>query len=586
MKSFQGIAVSPGIAISKAFVLTSEGFRVPLQRVAEEAVETEVDRFHTAVAVARDEVLGGRDAVTKELGQKYGDIFEAHYQILSDPKLIAEIEGLIRADRFIAEYAVSVTMQKYIRIFRGHDSAYLANRDNDILDIEKRLLRLLLGVRRESLRNLDEPIALLAPNLTPSETANLDIHFVKGFATELGGPGGHTAIIAAALGIPAVVGIGPFLGDIPHDATVVIDGNSGELIVEPDAETLRHYEHQSREAETHTRQLVEAVGTREARTRDRIRVHLLANIEFPFEVHQCLENGAEGIGLFRTEFLYLSQDVETYVSEDQHFEVYKSVVEQMPGRIVTIRTYDLGADKVPDHASVFAPSSDEKNPALGLRSIRLSLRHVDMFRLQLRAMLRAGAYGKIRIMFPLVTTLTELRQAKMILADLKEELDELGIEYDRNIQVGIMLEVPAAVLMIERFVKEVDFFSIGTNDLIQYTLAVDRSNRDVNSLYNSEDPAVLLLVKHAISVADSSGVPICLCGQMSSNPLYTMLLLGFGLREFSCTPGALPEVKQLCQSVEIAECEQLADAVMEMESARIIRSTLREKLREVRSREP
>ncbi|HBT77581.1 MAG TPA: phosphoenolpyruvate--protein phosphotransferase [Planctomycetaceae bacterium] len=583
MKSFQGIAVSPGIAISQAFVLAAEGVRIPLQYVQGNALDAEVARFKKAVAEAQEEVIASRDSITDAIGRKYGDIFEAHFQILNDPKLILEIESLIREFRHTAEYAVSETMHKYVAIFRGHDNSYLAARGNDILDIEKRLLQLLLGVRRERLRKLDNPIALLASDLTPSETANLDVDIVKGFATEQGGPGGHTAIIAAALGLPAVVGVGPFLNEVVDGDMIIIDGENGEVIAQPDEETLNRYRRKIEAAQSLAIRLSDSLADQEARTHDRIRVQLLANIEFPFEAPQCFQRGADGIGLFRTEFLYLLQGRDRYVSEEDHFHVYKTVAEAVQGRPITIRTYDLGADKVLDSPTSFDPSSEGKNPALGLRSIRLSLRNVDMFRLQLRAILRASVYGKIRIMFPLIATILELRQAKMILADVKDELLEEGIPFHHAIHVGMMLEVPAAILMIERFVKEVDFFSIGTNDLIQYTLAVDRSNRDVNHLFNSEDPAVLYLVKYAISVANNNGVPISLCGQMSSNPLYTMLLLGLGLRQFSCAPASLTEIKRICGLVEIPECERIADAVMEMESARDIRSFLREKFREVLS---
>jgi len=565
MRKLQGIAVSPGVCIGEALVLGNEGFRIPKRYVLHDAVESEIKRLQAAIASACSEVAANRDSVATELGRKYADIFEAHLQILNDPKLQDEFKELIRNKANTAEYAISVTLRRYADVFRRLKNAYLAERINDIFDLEKRLLRQLLGQAREGLLSLTSPVVVLASNLTPSETANLNREFVRGFVTEIGGPGGHTAIVAQALEIPAVVGTGPFLTEVSGGDMVVIDGDSGMVIIRPDEKTLGYYQKKLEHARVVASHL-ETFRDLAAETRDGTLVELYGNIEFPQEVEQCLARGASGIGLYRTEFIYLGSTAQTIPSEEDHFSAYKNVVEAMQGKIVTIRTFDLGADKIPQLPN----PTDERNPALGLRSIRLSLKNTELFKVQLRAILRASHYGKVRIMFPLITKLMEFLQARLILADVKEEFDEAGIPYDKTIEVGMMVEVPAAVIMIEDFAEEVDFFSIGTNDLIQYTLAVDRSNRDVVGLYNSEDPAVLRLLRRTITVANETGTPVSLCGQMSSSPIHTMLLLGLGLRQFSVTPHMIPEIKQVIRAVDLSTCEEVAARCMEMENSREI----------------
>jgi phosphotransferase system enzyme I (PtsI) len=387
----------------------------------------------------------------------------------------------------------------------------------------------------------------------------------------VGGPGSHTAIVAEGLGIPAVVGTGPFLTEVSGGETVIIDGDHGLVILQPDEETLARYRH---EVVEHRNLAVKLESLRDlpAETLDGVEITLWGNIEFPAEARQCRERGISGIGLYRTEFLYLTRDVQP--SEQDHEEAYREVAEAMSGLPVVMRTLDLGADKIPN----FPMPDDEHNPFLGLRSIRLALKHVDMFRTQLRAMLRASTAGNLKIMFPLITNVLELRRAKMVLGDAMEDLEEEGVPFDRNIQVGMMVEVPAAVVMMDCFVDEVDFFSIGTNDLIQYALAVDRNNKDVANLYTASDPAIIRMIRSAISTADGAGKPISMCGQMCGNPLYTMLLLGLGLRTFSVSATAVPEIKRICRSVTIAQCEELAERVLRLDNSRDVRNVLREEI--------
>lgn len=372
--------------------------------------------------------------------------------------------------------------------------------------------------------------------------------------------------------IPAVVATGPFLTDVSGGDLIIIDGNHGRVILQPDEETVARYQHEVEEHRSLAARL-RPLADKPAITEDGTPIHLYGNIEFPYEVDECHASGADGIGLYRTEFLYLNAKTEP--TEETHFEAYKKVLLAMAGKPVCIRTLDLGAEKLLE----MPRPEDERNPVLGLRSIRLTLRNVPLFRTQLRAILRASALGKMRVMFPLITTLKELRQAKMLLTDVMEDLEEQNIDFDRNIEVGMMAEVPAAVILLDRFVDEVDFISIGTNDLIQYVLAVDRSNKDVAHMYTASEPAVLRLLRSSIQTAIKSNKPVNICGQMSGNILYTMLLLGFGLQHFSVPPASLLEIKKVICSVDIKQCQRMARRVMAKENAQEIRNHLKEELR-------
>ena len=574
MQKLQGIAVSPGVVIGEALVLDNEGFRIPRRFVSRDAVEDELARLEKAIEASAEEITANRDAIARELGQQYGAIFSAHLQMLRDPQLRSEVEALIREGHYSPEYAISRVLRRYAKVFQTLKSSYLAERASDIFDIEKRLLRHLLGLKREQLSHLTSAVVVLARNLTPSETASLDREFVRGFVTEMGGPGSHTAIVAQGLEIPAVVGAGEFLTDVSGGDLVIIDGDKGFVILHPDEETIARYRHEAEENRTLAARLT-SLKDLPARTADGVHIDLFGNIEFPHEVAHCLERGADGIGLYRTEFLYLG--AETEPTEEVHYDAYASVVQALGNRPVVMRTLDLGADKM----KTLSEPEEERNPFLGLRSIRLSLRNLPLFRTQLRAILRASALGDVRVMFPLISTIRELRQAKMVLVDVMEDLEEHGIPFNRNLPIGMMVEVPSAVILIDQFVPEVDFLSIGTNDLIQYTLAVDRGNKDVFGLYNACDPAVLQLIKMTVDAAKRRSIPVNLCGQMSGNPLYTMLLLGLGLRQMSVTPGAIPEIKRVCRSATIPRCEALAAYAMTMESPMNIKSYLREELKKL-----
>jgi phosphoenolpyruvate-protein phosphotransferase (PTS system enzyme I) len=570
----RGIAVSAGVAVGPALVLDAEWFRLPQRFIDPDHADREVERLNSALRLAAAEARDNQDAVSAKLGPQYGAIFGAHALMLADVTLAREVEALIRGQHFAAEYAVSRVIRRYAKALESIQGGHLATRVTDLFDLEKRILRHLLGQRREELAQLKEAVLVLAHDLTPSETAALDPNLVHAFATEAGGRASHTAIVAGVLEIPAVVGLGPFVTDVSGGDTVIVDGNKGLLILNPDEETLKRYEQARDEARTRFSKLGE-LRALPAVTRDGVRVGLHGNIEFPQEAAHCVERGADGVGLYRTEFLYLGR--KTDPTEEEHLTAYLTVVRDMGGRPVVIRTLDLGADKfLPAEAA-----QDERNPFLGLRSVRLCLQNLTLFKTQMRAILRASAHGDVRIMFPMISTLLELRQCKMILEEVKEDLEEEGLAFNPRLPVGTMIEVPAAAILAEQLAREVDFFSVGTNDLVQYTLAADRNNATVSSLYSPGDPAVLRLIDGVVKAAARKDIAVNVCGEMSGEPLYTMLLLGLGVRQLSVTPHNIPEIKKVIRTVTLERSVAVAQEAMRLETARDVNNYLREQTRRI-----
>jgi len=454
--------------------------------------------------------------------------------------------------------------------------SHLSARAADVRDVEARILRHLTGEPPCSIEDvLARPAILLAHDLTPSEAAGIDPELVPAFATEAGGRASHTAIVAAALEIPAVVGLGKFLDRAQHCRTAIVDGDEGLVILDPDPETEERYK-KTAALRSAWFQVLTRQSDLPAETLDGTQIELWGNIEFGGEVEACLERGAVGVGLYRTEFLFL--DAETPPSEEQQFEVYASVVRSMQGRPIVIRTLDLGADKL---AAYQTTGQREPNPVLGLRSLRLSLRDPLLFRPQLRALLRASTLGDLRILFPLVSTLAELRDARAILDDVANELKTEGHPVSDKLPVGIMVEVPAAALMADQLAKEVDFFSIGTNDLTQYTLAVDRTNETVADLYCAADPAVLRLITMVVQAAQSHEIEVSVCGTMGGEPLYTMLLLGLGVRQLSMPPHQLPEIKRLIRGMQIEAARAVAAEVLSKKTAKDVMERLKSALYQV-----
>jgi phosphotransferase system enzyme I (PtsI) len=569
MEIKKGVAVSPGIAIAKSLIIDSEDYRIPRRSIKPTQRMIEIQRARNAFKTAADELIQ-LEAKQKTIEQrKIKDIFAVHLSFLRDKNLRRRITDLIHSESVTAEFAVSATLREIASNFAKVKDAYISERAADIYDIERRLLRQLVGGRREDVERLTEEVAVVARNLSPTQTAGFDKKFVKGLATDAGGRTSHTAIVARSLGIPAVVALEDLTETITGGDVVIIDGNRGIVVVNPDDETMRQYEKYSIEfAELEHR--LDAIREEPAETRDAVRIMLLGNIEFPSEAELVLQKGGEGIGLYRTEFLYLNRPNEP--TEEDHYRAYAETVRVFENRPVIIRTLDLGADKY-SQSKRFAP---EPNPFLGLRSIRFCLQNLTMFKTQLRAILRASVLGEVKIMFPLITHLQELMQTKMILRDVMEDLDEESIAYNRDVKIGVMIETPSAALTASTLARDVDFFSIGTNDLIQYTLAVDRGNELVSTLYSAVDPAVLRLIRTVIQDAHKAQIEISVCGEMASEPEYIMLLLGMGVRTISLTPPMIPEIKQIIRSVTIEDCNNVARTVLGMNSERQISSYLRD----------
>ena len=574
MQSVKGIPVSPGIVMGRAIVLGNAETHVPRREIAQPDREREVDRLDTALREAVEELGVLRDRTAVQIGSDAAKIFGFHLGLLQDPTLLTPMRERIRNDRVNAEVAVADAFQKLADQFRALGSEMFSQKANDVLDLDRRVLAKLMGEDENRLATLTEPTIVIAHELTPSQTAGMDRTLVIGIATDLGGRTSHTSIVARAIEIPCVVGCSRVMGRVADGDMIIIDGDTGVVIVRPDARTLAEYTIQQERFSVY-RSMLRNTALLEPVTKDGTRIQLLGNIEFPHEVESVFANGGEGVGLYRTEFLFLTSDHEP--TEEEQFAAYKQTVELLKGRPLTIRTLDLGADKYTQNRA----TEPERNPFLGLRSIRYCLQHKALFKTQLRAILRASAFGPMKVMFPLVSTVMELRQARLILNDVAEELAEEGIRYDQNIPIGIMVETPSAALMANAFAKEVSFFSIGTNDLIQYTLAVDRGNERVAHLYSGASPAVLYLVKTVVRTARRSGIDCSLCGEVAGEAIYTMLLIGLGLRTLSLVPSQIPLIKRVIRSTTVENCEELARRVGSFDSERQVLNTLRDELRKV-----
>lgn len=571
----RGIGVSPGVVIGHAIVLDTEETRVPKRTLPPDQIERELQLVDRTFDAARADVAQERAAVAARAGTELADIFGFHESWLADPKPRKEVQQLIHEKSYSAAYAISVFMRRYRRRFAEMTSPFLQERAKDILDIEKRLLRHVGAEARQDITELDEAVIVVAHDLTPSQTVILErTRRVLGFATDLGGATSHTAIVARGLGIPAVVGLGNVTTLVSGGDTVVIDGTHGVVAINPDAAQIESYQSQAAH-QVEVQHALSELRDLPAETKDGVKVALLGNIEFPEDVEGCLSKGAQGVGLFRSEFLFLQGGAEP--SEEEQFQSYRQALELLGGRPLIIRTVDLGADKLfPGRIT-----EPEQNPFLGLRSIRLCLQNLPFFRAQLRAIMRASNHGNVSIMFPLITQITELRQARYMLNLVTEELEEEGYEFRYKAPVGIMVETPAAALCARELAREVDFFSIGTNDLIQYTLAVDRTNEKVATLYNGLNPAVLRLLKMVVDAAAAEKIDVSMCGEMAADPICTMLLLGIGLRKFSMVAGSIPSAKRMIRSIEMTDANRVAARALQFETEREVMNYLREETRKI-----
>jgi phosphoenolpyruvate-protein phosphotransferase (PTS system enzyme I) len=576
MEVIKGIPVSPGVVIGRAFLLEDGRERVPYHAVRAADVDREMAHFEKALVAAIADLKRDRDRAAEKLGPEPAKIFEFHLGLLHDTTLLAPIRERITKEHVTAAYAVSEAFRDLADRFRAMGSEVFRQKASDVIDLDRRLLSKLVGQSRDRLARITEPVIVIAHDLTATQAASIDASKVIGYAADAGGRTSHGSIVAAALGIPIIVGCQRISRSVNDGDEIIIDGKSGVVIVQPDAETLAAYQRDVERLIGFQADLRE-LAVLESITQDGVRIKLMGNIEFAHEIDTLLSVGGEGVGLYRTEFLVLANRTSAMPTEDEHYEAYRACVENLNGRPLTIRTLDLGADKETQERT----EEPERNPFLGLRSIRYTLQNLPLFKTQLRAILRTTAIappGAVKIMFPLVSTYSELKQAKMILHDVMEECQEEGIEFKSDIPVGIMIEVPSAALMASTFAREVSFFSIGTNDLIQYTLAVDRGNERVANLYSGAHPAVLQLIKNVIRVARRFHVETSICGEIAGDPTYTMLLIGLGLRTLSLVPSQIPHVKRIVRSVDVTTCERLARKVGSFDSERQVLNCLREEL--------
>lgn len=548
--TLQGIAASDGIAIAKVYTLTEPDLTVT--KVTVEDSEKEVSRLDDALAASIKDVELIKETALKNLGEEEAQVFDAHLMVLSDPELIGQVKDSITSNKVNAESALKEVTDMFISIFAGmEDNPYMQERAADIRDVSKRVLAHLLGVKVPSPATIKDEVIIVAADLTPSDTAQLNRQYVKAFVTDIGGRTSHSAIMARSLEIPAIVGTKEVTSIAKDGDIIIVDGLSGDVFLNPSEEVITEYR---AKAEAFAAQQAEWEKLKDSKTytKDGHQVELAANIGTPKDLEGVVNNGAEGVGLYRTEFLYM--DSHEMPTEEDQFEAYKAVLEGMNGKPVVVRTMDIGGDK----ELPYLPLPHEMNPFLGYRAIRISLNEPEMFRTQLRALLRASVYGKLRIMFPMIATLNDFRGAKALLEEEKAKLIAEGVAVNDDIQVGIMIEIPAAAVLAHQFAKEVDFFSIGTNDLIQYTMAADRMNERVSYLYQPYNPSILTLIKHVIDSAHKEGKWAGMCGEMAGDQTAVPLLVGLGLDEFSMSASSVLKTRSLISKLTLSDMQALA----------------------------
>ncbi|EAE5635199.1 phosphoenolpyruvate--protein phosphotransferase [Listeria monocytogenes] len=552
-KELKGIAASDGIAIAKAYLLVEPDLSYEKTEVTD--VESEVKRFESALEVSRTELSMIREKAAKDLGEDKAQIFDAHLLVLNDPELTGPIEESIKNSKTNAETALQETTDMFIGMFESMDNEYMRERAADIKDVRKRVLSHLLGVTIPNPALIDEEVVVVAADLTPSDTAQLNRNFVKGFVTDIGGRTSHSAIMARSLEIPAVVGTKEVTASVAKNDIVIIDGLEGNVIIHPTEEQIAHYEKIKSDFALQQAEW-DKLKNEKTVSKDGVHVELAANIGTPNDLEGVISNGGEAVGLYRTEFLYMGRD--NFPTEEEQFEAYKAVVSGMDGKSVVVRTLDIGGDKTLPYLEL----PEEMNPFLGFRAIRLCFANEELFRTQLRALLRASVYGNLKIMFPMIATVNEFRQARDILLDEKAKLKAAGTEVSDSIELGIMIEIPAAAVLADQFAKEVDFFSIGTNDLIQYTMAADRMNERVSYLYQPYNPSILRLVKMVIDASHKEGKWTGMCGEMAGDQTAVPLLLGLGLDEFSMSASSILKSRSLIKRLDQSEMVKLAEEAL------------------------
>ncbi|RBP44016.1 phosphoenolpyruvate--protein phosphotransferase [Garciella nitratireducens] len=567
----KGIGASPGIAIGKAYVLTHQEIKVDQKNIEDKEIAKEQQKLENAIEISKKQLQTIKEKAVSELGVSEAEIFKAHLLVLEDPEFIGQIQYSIENEKINAAYATQKIMEQFIKVFQSMDDAYFKERAADIKDVGTRLLKNILGIASQDLSMLEEDVVIFAHDLTPSDTAQMNKNRVLGFGTEIGGRTSHTAIMARSLEIPAVVGLKEITRQAQQGDMVILDGLTGEVFLNPSQEVLQKYQSKKEMYENYRKEL-EKLKDLPAKTSDGHRVEIVGNIGTPKDVEGVLKNGGEGIGLYRTEFLYM--DRESMPTEEEQFEAYKEVLENMEGKPVIIRTLDIGGDK----KLPYLDTPEEMNPFLGWRAIRLCLENKEMFKTQLRAILRASVFGKALIMFPMISGVQEVRQAKELLEEAKKELEAENKKYDKDIKVGIMVEIPSAAVSADIIAKEVDFFSIGTNDLCQYTIAVDRMNEKISHLYQPLHPAILRLVKNVIDASHKERIFTGMCGEMAGDPISTLILLGLGLDEFSMSASSIPQIKKIIRSVSMEEAKQIAQEALSLSTSEEIKEMVEKKL--------
>ncbi|MFC0469466.1 phosphoenolpyruvate--protein phosphotransferase [Halalkalibacter kiskunsagensis] len=567
MQKLTGIAASSGVAIAKAFVHEEPDMTIELKEVQDPT--SEVSRLDEALTKSKEELSVIKDKTEKDLGADKAEIFAAHLLVLSDPELVDAVKGKITDEKQNAEYALNEVSTMFITMFENMDNEYMKERAADIRDVTKRVLGHLLGIQTQSLATISEETVIIAEDLTPSDTAQLNPVFIKGFATDIGGRTSHSAIMSRSLEIPAVVGAKEVTAKIQTGMIVIVDGLEGFVIVDPTDEELAEYTQKRDDFAKQKAEWAKLVNE-QTTTKDGMHVELAANIGTPKDLEGVINNGAEGIGLYRTEFLYMGRT--ELPSEEEQFEAYKEVVERMEGKPVVIRTLDIGGDKELPYLDL----PKEMNPFLGFRAIRLCLEEKDIFRTQLRALLRASAFGNLKIMFPMIATLDEFRQAKAMLLEEKDKLVADGVTVSEAIEIGMMVEIPSTAVAADLFAKEVDFFSIGTNDLIQYTMAADRMNERVSYLYQPYHPAILRLVKMVVDAAHAEGKWAGMCGEMAGDEVAIPLLLGLGLDEFSMSATSILPARNQLLALSKEELASFSAEMLNLDTADEVEKQVRE----------
>jgi phosphotransferase system enzyme I (PtsI) len=564
IRTYKGVGVSPGIAIGRAVIVekrVASVYRVPIR---EEEVPSEVNRFIESLTKTRDELLELKAKVSRSMGEEYAQIFEAHAMMVGDASFADKVVQKIENEGVNAEWALAEVQEELQARFASFDDDYLRERVADVKDVAERVLVNLQGIAHHDLSEIKHDVVIIADDLTPSDTVHFNRRPIVGFATEVGGRTSHTSIIAKSLFMPAVIGVPRLTKIVDNDELVIVDGYEGTIVVNPTPAMVQEYVSRVSRHEEAEQKLLENRDLA-AITIDNRKIALQANIELVEELDDARKFGAEGIGLYRSEFLYISTSPDL-PTEEEHYDIYRKIAESAAPHWAIIRTFDLGGKKLAREIM----GSKEDNPVLGLRALRLCMQHRDMFKTQLRALLRASAHGRIKIMFPLVSGVQELRQVKTLVREIRLELDAEGIQYNHDLKIGIMIEVPSAAVIADLLATEADFFAIGTNDLIQYSLAIDRGNENVSYLYEPLHPAILRLVKTIIDAGKRAGIPVEMCGEMAADPIYAIVLIGLGLEIFSMNPSSIPVIKNVVRSVRYKDCRRIAELALNKKTAQEI----------------